>query len=144
MGYYKWIILLLFAIFATTNSYGQEYTLTLHVSNIKEKKGTIIVSVFDNINDFLKEGREFYKQVVQVKDSFILFTFRKIPKGRYAIALFHDLNGDSKCNKNLIGLPKEGFGFSNNYIPIYRPPKFDEVQFEIKENHKEEIKLLHF
>lgn len=124
--------------------YAQEYTLTVQVSNIKEKKGTIILSVFNNINDFLKEGKEYCKQVIQVKDSFLQYTFMKVPKGHYAVALFHDVNGDMKCNKNLLGLPKEGFGFSRNYVPILRPPNFKEVEVEVNQNQKVWIKLIHF
>lgn len=124
--------------------YAQEYTLTVQVSNIKEKKGTIILSIFNNINDFLKEGKEYCKQVIQVKDSFLQYTFMKVPKGHYAVALFHDVNGDMKCNKNLLGLPKEGFGFSRNYVPILRPPNFKEVEVEVNQNQKVWIKLIHF
>ena len=124
--------------------YAQEYTLTVQVSNIKEKKGTIILSVFNNINDFLKEGKEYCKQVIQVKDSFLQYTFMKVPKGHYAVALFHDVNGDGKCNKNILGLPKEGFGFSGNYVPILRPPNFKEVEVEVNQNQKLWIKLIHF
>lgn len=124
--------------------YAQEYTLTVQVSNIKEKKGTIILSVFNNINDFLKEGKEYYKQVFQVKDSFLQYTFMKVPKGHYAVALFHDVNGDGKCNKNILGLPKEGFGFSRNYRPILRPPNFKEVEVEVNQDQKVWIKLIQF
>ena len=58
-------IILFFVLLWGSFVYAQEYTLTVHVSNIKENKGTIILSIFNNINDFLKEGKEYCKQVIQ-------------------------------------------------------------------------------
>ncbi|HPS72045.1 MAG TPA: DUF2141 domain-containing protein, partial [Bacteroidales bacterium] len=144
LKHFKMAFFLLFILMWGSLVYAQEYTLTVQVSNIKEKKGNIILSLFDNINDFLKEGKEYCKQVIQVKDSFLQYTFMKVPKGHYAVALYHDVNGDGKCNKNILGLPKEGFGFSRNYVPILRSPAFKEVQFEVNQDQNIRIKLIHF
>lgn len=122
----------------------QEYALTVHVSNIKEKKGKMIISVFNNLNDYLKEGKEYCKQIILVKDTFLRFTFHKLPKGKYAIALFHDLNEDGKCNKNLIGVPKEGFGFSTNKKPFLVAPSFDDVKIDIINDKSIIINLIHY
>ena len=59
------------------------------------------------------------------------FTLNNIPQGDYAIALFHDRNSDGKCNRNLLGIPTEGYGFSNNVLPILRTPSFDKTKFKV-------------
>jgi uncharacterized protein (DUF2141 family) len=37
-----------------------------------------------------------------------------LPPGTYAIVALHDANGDHQANRNSLGLPTEGFGFSQN------------------------------
>lgn len=122
----------------------QEYTLTVQVSNIKEKKGKMIISIFNNLDDYLKEGKEYCKKIILVKDSLIRYTFKKIPKGEYAVALFHDINEDGKCNKSLIGIPQEGFGFSKNKKPFLRAPSFEEVKIDLNQDKSIIINLIHY
>lgn len=74
------------------------------------------------------------------------FTFKNLESGSYAVALFHDKNSNEKLDTNFIGIPKEGFGFSNNPRVLTGPPSFNKASFELKTNSKltKTIKLLHF
>ena len=70
--------------------------------------------------------------------------FDNLPDGEYAIALFHDINGNGKLDmkmNNLIGLPAEKYGFSNNAIPIMGAPDFETCKFELKGNRTISIML---
>ena len=51
--------------------------------------------------------------------------------GTYAVAIYHDENGNKKFDKNFFGLPTEGFGFSNNPGILFGPPDHDEAAFEV-------------
>jgi uncharacterized protein (DUF2141 family) len=54
-----------------------------------------------------------------------------VPKpGGYAVAVFHDENGDGKFNRNFLGIPTEGFGLSNNPPIHLGTPSFESVRFE--------------
>jgi uncharacterized protein (DUF2141 family) len=53
--------------------------------------------------------------------------------GRYALVLYHDENDDEVFNRNRIGLPSEGFGFSNNVRPLFGPPSLKSVLFDVPE-----------
>ena len=57
----------------------------------------------------------------------------RYPKGEYAIALWHDENNDGKLNKNWLGMPTEGYGFSNNVFGAFGPPDYEECTFKIRE-----------
>ena len=57
------------------------------------------------------------------------YTFKSVPVGTYAIAAFHDANGDGKLN-TMLGMPKEGFAFSRNPAMRARAPRFNEASFE--------------
>ena len=58
--------------------------------------------------------------------------FTDVAPGRYAVAVAVDLNGNHKTYTNLVGIPKEDWGVSNNVRPKLRAPKFEEAAFTVK------------
>lgn len=58
------------------------------------------------------------------------FTFKDVAPGRYAVMVSHDENGNGKLDTNLIGMPLEGYGFSNN-PKVMREPTWDEAAFDV-------------
>lgn len=48
--------------------------------------------------------------------------------GTYALLIVHDENGNGKLDMTF-GIPREGFGFSNNPAMKPRAPKWDEIHF---------------
>ena len=52
--------------------------------------------------------------------------------GAYAIAAFHDEDRDGELDTNLLGMPMEGYGFSNEARGMFGPPGFDAAAFAIK------------
>ena len=61
-----------------------------------------------------------------------------IPKGAYALALFHDSNSNGILDKNFLGIPSERYGFSNNVHPLFSEPSFSSTVIEI---YKDLIKI---
>ncbi|MDO8988698.1 MAG: DUF2141 domain-containing protein [Sideroxyarcus sp.] len=57
-----------------------------------------------------------------------------LPSGKYAVAVYVDHNKNGKQDKNLLGVPKEIYGFSNNARGMFGPPDFAEAAFDIGEN----------
>jgi uncharacterized protein (DUF2141 family) len=56
--------------------------------------------------------------------------FADLPAGFYAVSVFHDENMNEKLDKNFMGVPKEGYGASNNPKKKMGPPNFDEAKFQ--------------
>lgn len=96
------------------------------IFSTKEKKG--FPSNYNN---------SYIKKVVDIKNKQVVVTFDEIPFGDYAISVHHDVNGDGKVNTNLIGIPKEGLGSSNDAKGNFGPPKFEQAKFIL--NSKEKI-----
>ncbi|MEZ4900474.1 MAG: DUF2141 domain-containing protein [Spirosomataceae bacterium] len=119
-----------------------ETSLTIEITNIKYPKGTLRLGVFRAENTF---GSTYTKpdfgQMVTVNGSETLRTVIKLPPGQYAMALYHDINDNLKLDKNMVGIPKEPFGFSNNYRPVFSGPKFEDCIFEVKENGGSYLKI---
>ena len=54
-----------------------------------------------------------------------------LPPGTYAVTVYEDLNGNRKLDHNLIGIPREPVGVSNNPPARFGPPHFDECSFHL-------------
>lgn len=119
-----------------------ETTLTIEVSNIKHTKGTLRLGFFRPESTF---GSTFDKpdfgQMVAVDGKPTQRITVKLPAGRYAMAIYHDLNDNLKLDKNFVGYPKEPFAFSNNYRPIFSGPQFEDCVFEVKETNSPVLKV---
>jgi uncharacterized protein (DUF2141 family) len=57
--------------------------------------------------------------------------FTGLYEGDYAISVFHDENMNKKLDKNFMGIPKEGYGASNNPKKKMGPPDFEEAKFQL-------------
>lgn len=70
--------------------------------------------------------------------------FTNLPEGVYAVSVFHDENMNQKLDKNFMGIPKEGYGASNNPKKKMGPPDFEETKFQLSGQAQSlEIKLMY-
>jgi uncharacterized protein (DUF2141 family) len=65
-----------------------------------------------------------------------LCVFEDLSPGTYGISAFHDRNDNQKLDTNLIGVPVEDYGASNNARGVFGPPKFDDARFEYDKGTK--------
>lgn len=120
-----------------------KYKLTIKITGIREISGTIEIALYNNEKSFPKEGKEYLTKSVPVKSKQMNCTFT-VPAGIYSVALYHDANGNKKCDKNLMGIPKEGFAFSNNVKPRFKAPKFRECIIDVKKDISTKIELIYY
>ncbi len=116
------------------------FTLTVTIEQIASDRGHIAFGIFNDAKGFLEEGKELQGKRVQAEKGSLKMQV-SLPPGRYAIACYHDENDNLKLDTGFLGVPVEGFCFSNNPNLSLRPPSFDEAVFEVKENTHTEIKL---
>ena len=134
-------ILLIFT-FLLVNSPSETNTLTLTISNINNIEGNLRIGLFNTGESFLEEGQAYRSFNVEVNDESETIVIKNLPKGNYAIGLYHDKNSNDKCDRNFLGIPKEPYAFSNNFKPRFSAPTFKDCQFEISSDHKLELKLI--
>lgn len=104
----------------------------LHISNLREARGSVYVAVFNRPEGFLEEKYMIVQKVVPVQASGSLqLDLADLPPGAYAVSCFHDVNGNGRIDKNLMGVPTEPYGFSNNARPKFRAPTWEESRFEV-------------
>lgn len=107
-----------------------ENRIRVHVLGLRSDRGDIRCTLFSSAEDFPNNGDLMAKiTTAPIVDRTATCEFTGITPGLYAVVLFHDENGDGKFNRNWIGLPEEGYGFSNDAPAHFRPPRFDEASF---------------
>ncbi|MCP4442754.1 MAG: DUF2141 domain-containing protein [Aureispira sp.] len=124
------IIIIILATFWNSST-AQEGTLKVKVTNIEKASGTMQIGLYNLASQFPQKGKEYKKVRVRVSDKETTYTFKNLPKGEYAVALYHDSNSDGECNTNWVGVPTEGYGFSNNVMPLLSAPSFWRTKFSV-------------
>jgi uncharacterized protein (DUF2141 family) len=120
--------------------------LGVTVKGLKNQKGQVCFSLFSSSRGFPSNNKRAVKaQCVKLGDSNVKLNIPSLKAGTYAIAMFHDSNGDGKLNTNSLGIPKEGFGFSRNPRIVTGPPKFgDSAVFVVGSSTDISINLNYF
>ena len=116
--------------------------LMVEITNLSKSGGTLRVALYKPGPKFGNTTPDFYRNIVIGHPGSRKVAF-EVPPGTYAIAVYHDLNDNNKLDRNLIGYPKEPFGFSNNYRPRVAAPDFEDCAFQVPEQGTSlSIKLL--
>jgi len=133
----KKISVVIVLIMLSVTVFSQTANLTITFKGIENIKGNIELGLYKNSKSFPKVGEDDISAIVTVKSKEFTYTVKNVPLGEYAIACFHDENEDEKHNTNIIGIPKEGYGFSNNkFGPFGSSPKFEDALINIDSNMK--------
>ena len=112
-------------------------TLEIKIDKIKNDNGNIIVGLYDKDNHFPKNASD--GKIVKASKSGVTVVFENIKPGSYAISALHDENENKDLDQNKIGIPKEGFGFSNNVMGAIGPPSFKKALIEVPSGSKDTI-----
>lgn len=88
----------------------------VHVLNIRNSKGTVACALFESPEGFPAEFLRYATNimVIKVRASQARCDFEDIPPGKYALAVIHDENMNGKLDTGFLGVPTEGYGFSND------------------------------
>ena len=118
------IIFLFFSSFSNSNA-----QLTISILNIEENRGEILIAIYNSKNDFLIESKVYKVLKIEISNKKASGSWADLPKGNYAISLFHDINKNKKLDTNRLGIPSEPYGFSNDAIGKFGPPSYEKAKF---------------
>ena len=108
--------------------------IIVRVNAVRSDSGSIVAVLYgDNPDDFLKKGRRLDKVFEPATEGTVDVCLTAPEPGTYAVAIYHDENGNAKFDKNWIGIPNEGYGISNNPTTFLGPPSFEQAKFEALE-----------
>lgn len=107
----------------------QAADLTVTVTGLASDKGDVHVAVYDNAERFPDSDGMLAEGVVAPTGRRATWVFRDLKPGTYAVAAFHDANGNHSFDQGLFGVPLEDFGFSMGAKVFLSAPAFSEAAF---------------
>lgn len=124
------------------NALAQSQSLVVVIRNVKEARGKVSVALFTGEKDFMKN--RLAGKSVEAKNGDVEVMFEDLVPGEYAISVMHDENENGELDSNLIGIPKEGFGFSNDAMGMFGPPTFEKAKFKWSGGEQKQIITLRY
>lgn len=124
-----------------------ELQVQLSFSNVRGSEGKLLIGVCRNEEEFPYSPFRFLEiPKTQLEAGVPFQAFIDLPPGTYAFAILDDENENKEMDTNFLGIPKEGFAFSNNVgIGLLGMPSFEQCQITIDENNlDQQIKLVYF
>ena len=118
---------LLAAAFATTATAGD---LTVNLKGVRVQTGLVKVAVVNSAEAWDGKAAPVQADGAPPQGAARSFVFKDLEPGSYAVMISHDENGNGKLDTNFIGMPVEGYGFSNNPT-VMRKPTWEEARFEV-------------
>lgn len=110
--------------------------LQVEVVGIEASKGVLRVGVYNKQEGCFDATKSFKGKIVKAQKGTMQFDF-DLPNGNYVVAVIHDENNNGVLDKNFLGIPKEGYGFSGKATR----PVYTDALFELKGNKKIVIKM---
>lgn len=105
-------------------------SLTVVLKGFNDAKGTIHVGLYNNERDF--DGRLTLRGIsLPATAPARKAIFADLPRGRYAVAVYQDVNGNGRMDKYPTGYPSEPFGFSRNPLVVFGPPPFSKCAIDV-------------
>jgi len=104
--------------------------LIVDVNGLKDRNGLLCIKIFNGSQGFPNSNdRALKRDCVKITEEPMRFVYKGLTAGNYAVAVFHDSNGDRTLNRNSAGMPTEGYGFSRNPVVKTSAPKYGEAVF---------------
>jgi uncharacterized protein (DUF2141 family) len=127
-------------MFVLQQTQGQ-YQLELKVTGVTSSEGNIAAALYTDSDSFLEFDKVFKSEAQKAYKGTTVMFFSGLPEGEYAVAIFHDSNGNGKLDTNWLGIPKEKVAFSKAKMKTFGPPNFGECAFTLDKDTEINIAL---
>jgi uncharacterized protein (DUF2141 family) len=126
-------VIILFVIYfflAPVTFLNAQSLLTVEIVNLESNKGVVRVDLVD------RHEKTLIDTTCKIADNKCTIIYKDLKYDQYAIRYYHDENTNDELDTNILGIPKEGFGFSNDAYGNFGPKDFSEWLFEVSGDTK--------
>lgn len=110
-----------------------EVRLIVQVGALRSDAGEVAITVFPSDPErFLAPHGKLLRQRIKTSAPMTQACFNLPVADAYAVAVYHDANADHELDRNTLGMPTEGYGFSNDAPTKYAKPSYDNARFTVK------------
>lgn len=113
-------------------------SVTVNLGNVRNSRGKVMIDICPQ-NRFLEDTCAWHGEAPAHAGTTVV-TVANVPAGEYAIQAFHDENANGEVDRAMLGIPREGVGFSRNARIGLGPPKWRDAYFV----HQGRAEILHF
>lgn len=108
----------------------QSGEIRVHFVGCPNGKGKVKCALYNNPDGFPMDRKSIVQSAAAPIDgNGAVCKFKRLPPGKYAVAAFQDEDGTDHMRKNVIGIPTEVYGFSNDARNMLSAPSFDQAAF---------------
>lgn len=117
--------------------------LTLRIHDIPAGGGRLMIAVVASEAAFDGDEPGIASFVLPASSASVALTTSALPDGHYAVRVMHDANGNGELDSNLVGIPTEAWGFSNDASGSFGPPSWQDARFALGADTVQDIHLNH-
>lgn len=132
--------LLITLLLAAAASASPAASLEIEVSGLRSTEGMVLLAVYDQAEAWMKKPLRAAAAQPGANGKSVI-RLDNLPDGDYAISVIHDANGNRKLDSNVMGMPTEAYGFSNNASGNFGPPSFEAARFSVRGDALQRIQL---
>jgi uncharacterized protein (DUF2141 family) len=104
--------------------------LTVKITSLRSNNGQVGCMIYNSAKGFPTDSSTaLQRRWCPIANAAATCAFDPVPAGTYAVACFHDENGNGKLDTSLFGIPTEGTVVSNHAKGFMGPPSFDKAKF---------------
>ncbi len=116
-------------------------SLVIHITGFDNTDGQAKVALVNSQKNYESDGAPYMGFNFKIINNEVLQTVN-VPKGEYAVKVYHDENTNDEMDTLMFGIPSEKYGFSNNARGTFGPPAFGDAKFKVESaEHKISIKI---
>lgn len=118
--------------------------LTVQIDGIQRQEGNVCLKLFNAAQGFPNDNESAVSRTcIPLTNAAQPFTysFPNLPAGSYAVAIYHDRNGNEVLDRGTFGIPLEGYGFSNNAPAVTGPARFQDALLLLAGSQTIEIQM---
>lgn len=105
-------------------------TVQVKIEGVRSDRGVLQVAVCDEAT-YRKDCR--LTATTPAQTGSVTVDVPNVPAGTWAVLAYHDENSNKKLDTNFVGMPTEGYGFSNGAASRFGPPSFKEAAIAVGE-----------
>ena len=114
---------------ATAPGLAQAAMVQIAVTGVTQARGHVRVELCTE-SRFLTDACPIQGEAPAVIGSTVV-TIADVPPGQYAVQAFHDVTDQGVVHQNVLGVPREAIGFSNDAPLRLHGPRFKDAAFSV-------------
>jgi uncharacterized protein (DUF2141 family) len=116
------------------------------VTGFRNDKGEGLLALYSGKDGYpLDASKAINRLKAPIQDAEATFELKGVKPGSYALIAMHDENKNGRLDRNLLGMPREGYGASNDpRMPTFGPPTYESAMFTARSGEMTMTIPLHY